>query len=284
MIEVLAPGPLALVEDLGRTGAAAWGVPRSGAADRGALRLANRVLANPDGAAAIEVTLGGLRVRFLDDHVLVLTGAPAAAHLGGVPVGTWAVLLARAGEELVLGLPTTGLRTYVGVRGGIAVPPVLGSRSTDLLSGLGPDPLRTGDLLPVGVPSPDGPVVAQVPTPGRARSASASVRLARGVRDEWFAQDVAAVLRSAPYVVGQDSNRTAVRLTGRPVPRRRHDEYPSEGVVRGAVQVPPDGMPIVFLADHPVTGGYPVLGVVGEDDVDRLAQARPGDEVFLELE
>ncbi|WP_049575399.1 biotin-dependent carboxyltransferase family protein, partial [Nonomuraea sp. SBT364] len=182
-----------------------------------------------------------------------------------------------AGGEVALGAPVWGLRTYLAVRGGVAVEPVLGSRSTDSLSGLGPPPLAAGTVLPVG--GADGLAevgvdLAPLPGPG-----PAVLRVWPGPRDDWFAEGALASLCGGPYVVSQDSNRVGVRLRGAELARSRKGELPSEGMVTGAVQVPPSGQPIVFLADHPPTGGYPVIAVVREADLGVAAQVRPGDVV-----
>ncbi|MEU0066474.1 allophanate hydrolase subunit 2 family protein, partial [Streptomyces albidoflavus] len=140
-LQILAPGPLATVQDLGRPGLAALGVGASGAADRSALRLANRLVGNPEGAAAVEATLGGLAVRALRAVTVAVTGAPAPLSTGAVQ----SVIQLAEGERLELGTPLAGLRSYLAVRGGITVPEVLGSRSRDLLAALGPPPLAPGD-------------------------------------------------------------------------------------------------------------------------------------------
>ncbi|MEW9553142.1 biotin-dependent carboxyltransferase family protein [Nonomuraea sp. NPDC050783] len=276
MIEVIAPGPYATVQDLGRPGHAHLGVPRSGAADAASLKLANRLVGNPEGLAGVELTLGGARLRFLAGAWAALAGAPVpAGPVRGAGMG--APFWVPAGAELRLGAPARGLRTYLAVRGGIAVEPVLGSRSTDSLSGLGPEPLRAGALLPVGPPGAAGVIavdVAPLPEPG-----PAVLRLLPGPRDDWFAPGALAELCAAPYTVTQDSNRVGVRLRGPGLARAREGELPSEGMVPGAVQVPPSGQPIVFLADHPPTGGYPVIGVLRTADLAVAAQLRPGDEV-----
>jgi biotin-dependent carboxylase-like uncharacterized protein len=169
------------------------------------------------------------------------------------------------------------LRSYLAVRGGVAVEPVLGSRSTDSLSGLGPEPLRAGTLLPVGDTGELPPIhVDQAPPPGRRAGV---LRVLPGPRDDWFAPGALEALCGRPYVVSQDSNRVGVRLHGPELVRAREGELPSEGMVTGAVQVPPSGQPIVFLADHPPTGGYPVIAVVLTADLPVAAQLRPGDPV-----
>ncbi|GAA5060320.1 biotin-dependent carboxylase-like uncharacterized protein [Thermocatellispora tengchongensis] len=277
-VEVLSPGPYATVQDLGRTGYAHLGVPRSGAADPRALTLANRLVGNPEGHAGIELTLGGARLRFAAPAWIAVTGAPCPLTLSGRAAGMCAPLWAPAGAELRVGVPARGLRTYVAVRGGLAVAPVLASRSTDSLSGLGPPPLRAGDVLPVGPPGGLGPIVVDAapyaPPPERP-----ALRVIPGPRDDWFTPDALDLLCGAPYEVSPHSNRVGVRLRGPALARSRGGELPSEGMVAGAIQVPPDGQPIVFLADHPPTGGYPVIAVVRAADLPLAAQLRPGDTV-----
>lgn len=287
-LEVLSPGPLALVEDLGRIGLADIGVGRSGAADRRSFALGARLLAQDERSAALEVTFGGLRARAHGDLLVALTGAPAPAAVQGRAGGEHGVgydgpFPLHDGETLVLETPGVGLRTYLSVRGGIDVPPELGSRSTDVLSGLGPAPLRAGDLLPVGPPPPRFPEVDVAPTPPITHDPLV-LRVSLGPRDDWLADP--ADLTRTTWVVSPDSDRVGVRLAGGEVlrhPSRIGAELPSEGVVRGAIQLPADGRPVLFLADHPVTGGYPVVGVLVANDVDRLAQAVPGQHIRLLL-
>lgn len=274
-LTVLATGPLALVQDRGRPGLGGMGVGRSGAADRASHDLANRLVANDPAAATVEVTLGGLQVRAETDLTVAVTGAPAPAALDGTPVGHAAVLRLRAGQVLALGPPTTGLRSYLAVRGGVAVDPVLGSRATDVLSGLGPPPLQRGAVLPVGAVPHRVPVLEQAPV-GVPTGGTLVLRARRGPREDRVQDD----LFARGWTVSSRSDRIGARLDGdalRPVAGR--GELPSEGVVRGAVQVPPSGEPVLFLADHPVTGGYPVVAVVLDADVDLAAQARPGQPV-----
>ena len=280
-LEVLQTGPLTLVEDLGRPGWGAVGVSPSGAADRAAYRLGARLVGNPDGLAALEITLGGLSVRAHGTLTICLTGAPAPATIDDRPVGHAALLTLAGGQILRLGTPPTGLRSYLTVRGGIDVEPILGSRSTDLLSGLGPPPLRPGDHLPVGVPPVDFPRLAQVPVP---RPSADLVELAAhpGPRRDWLADPNA--LTAATWQVSDRSDRVGLRLDGPLLQRdvaHRHTELPSEGLVRGGIQLPPNGQPVVFLADHPVTGGYPVVAVLTTAAADLAAQCRPGQRLRL---
>jgi biotin-dependent carboxylase-like uncharacterized protein len=281
VIEVLASGPLATVQDLGRPGQAALGVGPSGAADAGALRLANRLVGNAETAAAIEATLGGLRLRFAGPALIAGTGAVGPMTVAGRAVGMNAPLAVPAGATVVLGRSTAGLRTYLAVRGGIDVPPVLGSRSTDLLSGLGPPVLVAGVRLPIGRLTVGFPGIDLAPVPPVPQRPVLTAR--RGPRDDWFTAAALAALAGRAWTVSPDSNRTALRLTGPVLERAVRGELPSEGLLRGAIQVPPDGQPVLFLSDHPVTGGYPVIAVVDEAGVDLAAQLRPGDVVRLRL-
>lgn len=276
-LEVRSTGPLCLVQDLGRRGAAGIGVSRSGAADRAALRLANRALGNAEDTAALEVMLGGFEARVEGGPVwLCVTGAPLPVLVGGRDVGSHAVVVADEGALVRLGTPRAGLRSYLAVRGGFAVPSTLGSRSHDMLGGLGPPPLRPGDRLPVG-PAPDRfPGVDHLPAPAWGDDVVLSA--VRGPRDAWVRDPEQLV--TTTWVASERSNRVGMRLEGGRIEHVDEGrQLPSEGVYRGGVQVPPSGEPVLFLADHPVTGGYPVVAVVVDADVDRAAQVRPGQRV-----
>ncbi|WP_420813684.1 biotin-dependent carboxyltransferase family protein [Planosporangium thailandense] len=277
VIEVVAPGPLSTVQDLGRAGYAALGVPRSGAADERSFRLANRLVGNQETAAGIEATFGGLRLRFHAPTTVALTGAPVPVTVDNRQVGMNAPLRIRAGSRLVMGSPAEGVRTYLAVRGGIAVPPVLGSRSTDVLSGLGPAVLSIGQTIPIGQETAHWPNVDLAPTPPI--PAEVTLRVSCGPREEWFTPEALTTLVSQPYQVTTNSNRIGLRLAGPVLDRALIDELPSEGMVGGALQVPPNGQPVLFLVDHPVTGGYPVIGVVLHDDLHLAAQLRPAQQV-----
>ena len=277
MLTVLAPGPLSTVQDRGRPGWASIGVTRSGAADRSAADLANRLVGNDPAAAVLEVTAGGLQVRAGRALLVAVTGAPAPVTVDGRAAPFDAPLTLHAGQVLGLGIPPVGLRSYLAVRGGIGVPPVLGSRATDTLSGLGPEPVRSGDVLPVGGLAAEEPVVDVAPV--RAPSTRPVLRVLPGPRRDWLAAEAWTALTAQDWTVSPDSDRVGLRLAGPRLDRARTDELPSEGLVPGAVQVPPDGAPVLFLADHPVTGGYPVLAVVTTDDLPVAAQLRPGDRV-----
>lgn len=280
VLEVIAPGPLACVQDLGRPGLAHLGVTGSGAADRRSHALANRLVANPDSAATVEITLGGFaaRVRGGDTDIAV-TGAEALALIDGIPFGHNSIARVFDGQLITLETPRAGLRSYLAVRGGIDVPPVLGSRSFDSLAGLGPAPLTAGDRLAVGPPPAAFPHVEVAPA-APVGGGGVTLRVIPGPRRDWLADPDA--LPRQPWVVSGRSDRIGVRLTGDPLAARWPDrQLPSEGMVRGAIQVPPGGQPVILGPDHPVTGGYPVIAVVADADTDVVAQLRPGTPVRL---
>ncbi len=281
MIEIVAPGPLATVQDLGRPGLAAWGVGHSGAADRRSMTLANRLVGNPEGAAGLELTFGGLVARFTRATIVALTGAPCPLRRDGRAVDMYGPVPVAAGQRLHVGSPRNGMRTYLAIRGGIAVPHVLGSRATDVLAGLGPPPLQPGQMLAIGTDFLPYPGVDLAPQP--CFPDEPVLHVIAGPRDDWFTADALARLCSAPYEVGAQSNRIAILLRGPRLARRRTSELPPEAVVCGALQVPPDGRPVLFLADHPATGGYPVIGVVAEKDLHLAAQLCPGQAVRFRL-
>lgn len=279
-LTVLAVGPEALVQDAGRFGWLRAGVGRSGAADQRAYGLATRLLANPSGSAVIECLFGGLQVRMHASTLITVTGATAPLTVDGVPHGHASVVAVRAGQVIRLGVPESGVRSYLAVRGGIDTVPILGSRSRDTLSGIGPDPLTAGQTLPIGPEPQEWPIIdvapVQPPTDEELR-----VRVRLGPRDDWFVD--ADALFAARWMVSPASNRIGVRLQlaseGDPLRRSVERELPSEGMPLGAIQVPPGGEPVVFLADHPVTGGYPTIATVLDADIPLLAQARPGQRV-----
>ncbi len=274
-VVVLDPGPLTTVQDPGRPGYAHLGVPRSGWLDAPAALLANRLVGNPPSAALLETTVGGVGLRVEEALAVAVTGASAPVTVDGAPVAWGEPVSVPAGAEVRVGPATSGVRSYVAFAGGLEVPPLLGSRATDTLAGIGPAPLVSGDALAVGtrVAHPRPVDVPRVPF------VAGVLRVGPGPRDDWVVDGLTALTR-ARWEVAADSNRVALRLSGPPVARRA-GELPTEGLVLGGVQVPADGHPLVFLADHPTTGGYPVVGVVLPDDLWQCAQLRPGDEVRL---
>ncbi|VXC31588.1 biotin-dependent carboxyltransferase family protein [Aeromicrobium sp. 9AM] len=270
---VESPGLRTLVQDLGRPGLGHLGVSPSGAFDRSALRQVNLVLGNDADAAALEVLGGGLVLLAETSSWVAVTGGAGAITVDGDPAAYGRAIPLQPGQRVSLGSPTTGLRAYVGVAGGFAVPEELGSRSTDTLSALGPQPVRAGDRLETGSPS-HPPELEDVPPIGRAGELTLDVTL--GPRDDWFTAAAVRRLLESAWHVSPASDRVGVRLTGATLERSRTEELPSEPCIRGSIQVSADGQPIVFGPDHPVTGGYPVIAVVLDQHTDRLAQAAPG--------
>ena len=274
MISVRSAGPLTTVQDRGRPGFAHLGVPRSGALDRPAAELAQRLVGNDPDAALLEIVMGGFAATTDTGCWIAVTGAAGSLRIGGVAGAHGEAVWWPAGAELTLATPTRGMRSCLAVAGGIDVEPVLGSRSTDTLAWVGPPAVRDGDRLPVGAAT-GAPLPLDVPAPAR----PGRLRVTPGPRDDWFDPAARQTLSRSPYVVTTESNRIGLRLDGPALPRVRTGELASEGMVLGAVQVPPDGRPVVLLADHPPTGGYPVIGVVRAEDLWQCAQLRPGEEV-----
>lgn len=279
-------GPLTLLEDIGRPGNGAIGVSPSGALDPAALRDANRLVGNPPDAAVLEILLGDLRVRATAPVWVAVVGAVGPLErsdraTGSRPAALNSALLLEAGDTLTIGWAEYGVRYYLSVRGGFHAPRVLGSRSFDLLSKIGPAPLSDGDILTVGADDladatlEPVPPIDWLPVSAPTRD-EVTMRVTEGPRLDWFAADAWSSLLAQSWQVTAEANRVGVRLAGDPLGRVRDEELPSEGVVTGALQVPPSGQPIIFLADHPTTGGYPVIGVVSRQDIRLAAQLRPG--------
>ncbi|MGW1954950.1 5-oxoprolinase subunit C family protein [Streptomyces sp. NPDC001920] len=273
-LAVVRAGALTTVQDLGRPGHAHLGVPRSGALDGPAAALVNRLVGNAPDAAVLETTLDGCAVRPRSAVTVAVGGAPCRVTVAGRPVAWGAPVRVPAGALLDVGPAVSGVRSYLAVGGGITVEPVLGSRSTDLLSGLGPPPLTDGTVLPLGRPTPLHARVDVAAQP--APPAELVLRVTLGPRHDWFTPEAVRLFTSRAYRVSPASNRIGLRTQGPALDRAVARELPSEGVVLGSVQVPPDGRPVVFLADHPTTGGYPVIAVVRAADLPAAAQAVPG--------
>ena len=291
-LRILSPGLQSLIQDLGRPGHAGLGVSAAGALDRSSVRRANRIVGNQPNAAVVETVAGGLRVQAVGDQVLAVAGAPSALtvvtpsdlsdevdteegdtgdeKVREVPMATPFALL--DGEILTVGAPERGFRSYLAIRGGAAAAAVLGSRSTDTMSGLGPAPLAAGQLLGTGAATSSNVVGNPELQPDFPDAGVTVLDIVPGPRDDWFDAAALESLCSQDWLVTPRSNRVGMRLTGEPLKRSREGELASEGTVAGALQVPPEGQPVLFLADHPITGGYPVIGVVVDHQLDLAAQ------------
>lgn len=285
-LRIVSPGLQSLIQDLGRHGHSGLGVSASGALDRASLRRANRLVGNTPSAAAIETVAGGLRVQAVGDQVLAVAGAPSELVITTpdvsedepgrrtVPMAAPFVLL--DGETLTVGVPEAGFRSYLAVRGGVDAAPVLGSRSTDTMSGIGPDPLAAGGFLAAGSGAESGVVGDPELQPDFPGSGVTVLDVVPGPRADWFDQAALDSLTGQEWQVKPQSNRVGMRLDGTPLQRARDGELASEGTVSGALQVPPEGLPVLFLADHPITGGYPVIAVVVDSQLDLAAQVPIG--------
>ncbi|PTT67233.1 carboxyltransferase domain-containing protein [Arthrobacter sp. HMWF013] len=294
-LRILSPGLQSLIQDLGRPGHAGLGVSAAGALDRASVRRANRIVGNQPSAAVVESVAGGLRIQAVGDQVLAVAGAPSALTVvtpsdvpdsgdndaGGpeddlpervreVPMATAFALL--DGEILTIGAPERGFRSYLAIRGGVEAEAVLGSRSTDTMSGIGPAPLAAGQLLGAGVATSSNVVGNPELQPDFPDAGVTVLDVVPGPRDDWFDAAALESLCSQDWAVTPRSNRVGMRLAGEPLTRCRDGELASEGTMAGALQIPPEGQPVLFLADHPITGGYPVIGVVVDHQLDLAAQ------------
>ncbi|MFC0202132.1 5-oxoprolinase subunit B/C family protein [Paracoccus rhizosphaerae] len=264
-----------LVQDLGRPGQAGQGVSASGALDRGALRRANRAVGNPPGLPALEITLGPVALLAEQPMTLALAGA-ATASVRGRPVAPGAAFALDAGDTVHISAPAAGMRSYLAARGGFDAPQVLGSASTDTLAHVGPPTLTAGDAIaPADLPAqavtdpepaPDLPAAGDLVT----------LPVTLGPRTDWFDDDTVGSFLSQDWQVTAQSSRVGIRLAGAPLRRQDQVELPSEGCVAGAIQVPHSGQPVLFLADHPLTGGYPVIATLHPDALDLAGQLPPG--------
>jgi len=290
-LTILASGLQTLWQDQGRAGKAAMGLSASGAMDKQALYSANRIVGNPRDACCLEITLGGLRIRANKDIVIAVTGAPCPLTLTTVDgndflLAGYRPLNLAAGDELALGTPSRGLRSYLAVRGGFVVSSVLGSCSWDTLAQVGPRPLRPGDNVQADSKSVHRAVLLDEQPAGRLPAAGETVTLdiTMGPRADWFTPESVNQLITQCWQVTSESNRIGLRLAGAEALVRSHTaELPSEGTCSGAIQVPASGQPVLFLRDNPVTGGYPVIAVVADYHLDLAGQIPPGTFIRFKL-
>lgn len=279
VLEVVRAGALTTVQDRGRPGHAHLGVPPSGALDPAAMQLANRLVGNDEGAAVLETTLDGVAFRLDGERAIAVTGAIAPVEVDGRPAAWGTAIAVRRGEVLAVGAALAGVRSYVAVGGGLLAQATLGSRSTDLLSGLGPPPLREAMRVAVGPVCAPAPILDFVPHSEPRHELDLPCWL--GPRHAELTAAAIEVLATTSWTVSSASNRIGLRLEGALLERTSGRELATEGLVAGAIQVPPNGQPVLFLADHPTTGGYPVVAVVPKPELWLCAQAAPGDRLRL---
>jgi biotin-dependent carboxylase-like uncharacterized protein len=285
LIRVEAPGLFTTVQDLGRPGYGPIGVSASGAADSVALRLGNRVVENPEGAAALEMTLLGGAYLFPDGATAALAGADFGATLDGVPAPLWTALKVPPGAVLRIGPTHSGARCYLCVHGGVAVKPFLGSASTHVLSGLGGfegRALRKGDIIEIG-PATAAFRERTISAETLARLAPRKVlRVTEGPQGDWFPAASRSIFYTSRYRVSEEANRMGLRLEGTAVAVRSGGHMITEGVALGAIQVPAGGQPIILFVEQQTTGGYPKIANVIAADLSGVGQLRPRDEVRFE--
>lgn len=283
-LRIVRPGLLTTVQDAGRWGHQVSGVPVAGPMDTYSHRLANLLVGNEAHAATIEVTLIGPELVCEADTTAAVTGALFDVECDGVPVGTDATFTLRRGSRLRFGRRRAGARAYMAVAGGILTEPVLGSRSTHLVSGMGGvagRALAAGDVLPVASGLQTAPLRTsglRLPAAGRAR-----LRVLAGPQADWFSADAMQVLTTVGFRISPRSNRMGYRLDGPPLARQRHDEPLSEPVTFGSIQVPPAGQPILLMADRQTAGGYPKIATVIAADLPMAGQLAPGDAIDFAL-
>jgi antagonist of KipI len=296
IIEVKLPGLLTTVQDLGREGFGPRGVSPSGAADPVALRLGNRLVGNPEGAAGLEMTLLGGTFVFPEGAIIALTGADFGAELDGASVPLWTSLGVKPGQTLRTGATRSGARCYLCVAGGIEEKPFLGSASTHLLSGLGGHQgrvLRKGDVLNIGsATSPLGKSPFRKRTPFCKKTIVANalqplqprkvLRITPGPQRALFPDAAQKIFYGNTYRVAEESNRMGLRLEGAPLPVDQRGEMITEGVSLGAVQITPAGLPIILFVEQQTTGGYPKIANIVSADFSSLGQLRPRDEIRFE--
>ncbi len=284
-LEILSPGPLTTVQDLGRYGFGRYGVPPSGALDSFSLRVANLLVGNPETEAGIEITLMGLKVRFLTELVVALCGADLQPHLNDQPFEMWRSHIVRKGDTLFLKAPRTGCRAYLAVGGGISLLPVLASKATNLSSKFGGydgRALRKGDILftagPEQLPRKAGKILTPQGRPSY--TGNWGLRVILGPQDQDFPEGSKRLFLDSSFAVSTQSDRIGIRLSGPALHRKKElgDSIISEGIVPGAIQIPGDSQPIILLVET-VTGGYRKIATVISADLPLLGQVKPGDRV-----
>jgi biotin-dependent carboxylase-like uncharacterized protein len=285
-LTVLAPGLLTTVQDLGREGHGALGISASGAADALSLRVGNKLLGNPDGAACLEMTLLGGSFRFSEDAQVAITGSDFQPKLDGRDMPPDSVQKIHSGQLLQFGPTRSGARCYLCVRGGIDVPRVFGSRSTHLLSGLGGlagRALRKDDVLQIGDNSKCGATLTAVSSCRRQVSERFTIRVTEGPQWEMFPQSVRKEFLAQAYLVTEEANRMGIRLKGTQHELQSAGEMITEGVSLGAIQITPSGQPIILFVEQQTTGGYPKITNVIAADLSKVGQLRPRDEIRFGL-
>lgn len=285
MIEVVKPGLFTTIQDLGRWGYQRFGIGTSGALDSFALAAANLLLGNPEDAAGLEITLSGPALKIHQATLMAITGADLAPHLNSHPLPNWTAFYVPANSLLSFGQRKKGVRAYLAVWGGINVPALMGSRSTYLLGrfgGIAGRPLKSGDILPLSTLPQEGTNFSFKSLPESLRPLYVQnpvLRVIPGPFDDYFSEEGVKIFFSSPYTITPQSDRMGYRLQGEPILRGKKEELITCGLAQGTIQVPPDGQPIILLADRQTIGGYPIIGTVIHADLPLVAQCAPGDKL-----
>ncbi|MEE9365776.1 MAG: biotin-dependent carboxyltransferase family protein [Dehalococcoidales bacterium] len=282
VFEVIQPGPLTTVQDLGRFGYQQYGVPTSGALDSYAFRIGNLLVGNREGAASLEITLFGCQLRALQDTKVAITGANLAATINGEPAPAWESRLIKSGDVISFSRLDSGCRACLAIAGGIDVPEVMKSASTYIkavIGGLSGRPLRSGDTLKAHESTASAPVTRLPSEYMPAYESRVTLRVILGPQDDCFTEEGIHTLLSSEYTVSTQADRMGYRLEGPRIEHRGDADIISDGIPLGAVQVPGDGLPIILLADRQTTGGYSKIATAISIDIPKVAQAKPGDKI-----
>ena len=287
-IKILDAGLLTTVQDLGRYGFQRYGVSASGVMDEYSAKIANKLVGNKVGEAVLETTLKGVQIEFLQNTAVAITGGNCDVTLNGTKIELWQSYLVNRGDILKMGICRSGLRNYLAFAGGIDVPIIMNSKSTNLkakVGGFNGRKLMTGDVLSVGVGSLEAPLTLNkhyIPT----YSKDIKVGVILGQQDDYFTEAGIKTFLNETYTVTQESDRMGIRLSsvsGATIEHKNGADIISDGITFGAIQVPGSGQPIVMMADRQTTGGYTKIGNVISSDLAKLAQATPGTKVkFVE--
>ncbi len=282
ILEVIQPGPLTTIQDLGRYGYQQYGVPPSGALDNFAFRVGNLLVGNDESAASLEITLFGCRVRALQETAVAVTGADLGATLNGNPLPTWQTVAVHSGDVISFPRLNSGCRAYLAFTGGLDVPLVMGSAATCVRAGIGGlegRPLRRGDILHAAAAAPMGRKLGVPREYLPVYGSQLELRVRLGPQDDYFTKEGINTFLHSDYAVSAQSDRMGYRLDGPPIRHKSKADIVSDGIPSGAVQVPGDGLPIVLLADRQTTGGYTKIATVISADIAKIAQAMPGNQV-----
>ncbi len=285
-VKVIIPGALTTVQDAGRYGYQSSGIQTSGVMDHKAYEEANALVGNTGGEAVLEATLFGGMMEVTADTVAAVTGADMEPKVNNVPCGMNRPVLLRAGDTLSLDMAKSGCRSYIAFAGGVDVPVVLGSRSTNMkcrMGGYKGRPLQAGDAFETGLWGEEAAEryeeVRDRSFPAEAYTSPIEVRVIEGPQAEYFTEKGKETFYSARYTISDQSDRMGYRLEGEAIESVDGTDIISDGIAFGAVQVPASGRPIVLLADRQTTGGYAKIATVCSFDIPRLVQGKPGDTV-----